>query len=457
MKIKNQLRTATILLGAACVLPAQTYMMKGTSSDGTGVYDYNKYVGTLEGDTPIVTGIGGGIEGYDSQLCWAFSASDILQWWQKNAANGTFKGIPTTIVAESGAPTAPSFFSNTSANPLYSGSIMANYAVNWKDYPDAASRALNWWINGSPTTSSEEVSAGYYKDLVRYNYDRLLSYKEWYNKTESDVFKYVAQAARTGTGLSFRIGRAGGGHIMTIWGAEFSGGKYYLYITDSDDGLSQLKRLQLYSTGEEYLRLEGYDDWYVTGGTPFKPNLVVNSANSRESGGSAGGSALIGGAYYFGRESGTYEADIETRVLVAENLYVESNTEVWVDVDFMNVNDYIECSQGFYKDALTWTDSSKMYFDFSDVSGDAGLLEIMRGEALLLAAFGSTDFSLSDFAITEGSRREGFGGEFSWNDAENPTALYFTIVPEPAGFCAALSLAALCALMLLRRRGAKLK
>lgn len=454
MELKYPLKTASfaILLGAACVLSAQTYMMKGTSSDGTGVYDYNKYVGTLEGDTPIVTGIGGGIEGYDSQLCWAFSASNILQWWQTNAANGTFKGIPTTIVAESGAPTAPLFFSNTNANPLYSASIMGNYAVNWEDAPDSARRAFNWWINGSSTTSSKEISAGYYENILLYNNNSHLSYKEWNNKTESDILKYVAQAARSGTGLSFRIAKGGGGHIMTIWGAEFSGGKYYLYITDSDDGLSQMTRARLYSTGEEFLRLEGYDGWYVTGATPFKPNLAVVSENSR-----GAGNSVIGGEYYFGRESGAYAADIETRALVAENLYVEAGTEVWVDVDFLNVNDYIDCSNGFFKDALTWTDSSKMYFDFSNLSGDAALLDIMRGETLLLAYFDSTDFSLSDFSITAGSMLNGFDGNFEWDNIEDPAALYFTIVPEPAGFCAALSLSALCALLLLRRRGAKLK
>jgi len=182
----------------------------------------------------------------DDLLCWAASASNVLEWtgW------GQVGGMTTT------------------------DDMFGYFQDHWTDVGGNPYYAWDWWFDGtndSPNTSSwaqVDVSGGGFwsgEDISDYRY---------YSTDDSAAMATIDSWLHSGYGTTISIGGAGA-HSITVWGFETdSAGDYAgLYVTDSDDDEGgtgtrpdKLRYYDVaYSNSRWYLDdYAGSDGWYIT-------------------------------------------------------------------------------------------------------------------------------------------------------------------------------------------------
>lgn len=178
----------------------------------------------------------------DFSLCWAASASNVLNW-------GNWGNTPLES------------FSNEN-------DIFQYYKNHFTDSWGDPNQALNWWLNGgTPSTGAqlESPGGGFWNS---YNYS---DYSELYNPIE--LMTNLDAALRAGDGVSLLVYRHGyaGGHAITLWGFDYDinqlGGVDYtgVYVTDSDDGVTALQHYGIHKNGNLYDFDIFYNqsDWYL--------------------------------------------------------------------------------------------------------------------------------------------------------------------------------------------------
>ena len=239
--LRSLLCTALALCFAPALWAEQFYQVwaPGVSEEG-GWYDYNKT--TLN-------------EGYraDTGMCWAYSASNVIAWWQNhNADTLTANGI-----------TAPQ-----------NEQIVNTFVGVYKNIGFWPSAAYEWWIKGTGdlvTGNVNEYGSSNYVDwetiepkdkdtsavekelgLTGFNINTLANggilknaYKDlpliifgvYYNNNPFDFAEAIIQAIKDGYALSLSVDQA---HAYTLWGVEYKEMDQGLmitkaWITDSDD------------------------------------------------------------------------------------------------------------------------------------------------------------------------------------------------------------------------------
>jgi len=229
----------------------------------SGWYDVNKY--------------GQGSNG-DIQMCWAASASNIIQWWQDRyvAAGGT---LPSTAISGAGSK-------DYGYARRYELALMDMYHDEWDNtYGGHVNEAIPWYFEGKlnggeyATADSQAVpktEGGYWKSIwpsvvenMYCGYDYIapptfetaytytVSYNNYYlwgngsSLTGTDRLKYVSDLvvrafdhgmASMTISLSSNIYSLH--HAVTLWGYEIdntTGLLTRVWITDSDDLTSEPK------------------------------------------------------------------------------------------------------------------------------------------------------------------------------------------------------------------------
>jgi hypothetical protein len=175
----------------------------------------------------------------DSLMCWAASASNILEW---------------------GKWTTPTYNTATA--------IFQNFKDHWTNGRGWQYWAWQWWLQGTPppttTYASIDVSGGgnYFPTLNFYNYYASVS--------GSGELAAMDQLMHKGCGISLVITKgSNASHTITCWGFDYTttnGNTDYtaIYYTDSDDGVTALKTMTLaYNNGWYFT--SGYTSWLLSG------------------------------------------------------------------------------------------------------------------------------------------------------------------------------------------------
>lgn len=172
----------------------------------------------------------------DSQLCWAAASSNILEWtgW------GT--------LADS-----------TEQN------IFDEFKEHWTNQGGMALHGWKWWLNGGlppnePNVAQVNVSGGgnYWSGVNFWDY-----YYQDFSKTS--VMGSLSSYLKSGYGVTLGVYKYGGAHALTAWGYDYdSSGNYTgVWVSDSDDNSSIMKRLSVsYSNGQWNLG-DSYAGWYI--------------------------------------------------------------------------------------------------------------------------------------------------------------------------------------------------
>ena len=249
---------AAASLVSAGTLRAETVFAKDVSLTD-GWYDVNKlWVGeTAEGlswdeaDAPAEIASSG--IAADASMCWAATASNMIQWGYGQVAAGTF-------VAE----TPAGYDASRAFAARQQLSVYKTFCENWTDDGNTIANGLAWWLTGEsefesvespasePTTTTggaylanaAGVSLASYIESIDLIYDDNVSGA--YSLAElSDGFKESFGSQGGVVGLAINVynqedGDVEGGHAITCWGCEFDedGLLSALYVTDSDDCVS---------------------------------------------------------------------------------------------------------------------------------------------------------------------------------------------------------------------------
>jgi hypothetical protein len=219
----KHLALPALLLGLSAAASAAPVFVSGVS-EASGWLDVNK------------TGMD------DTRLCWAASSSNIL--------------------AYTGWTGGTSLSSNSS--------IFNNFKYYWNDKDGAPWYGTEWWFDG---INQMQGTAGW-AQLDRFSH--IGFYKGWYDSnaefspvtSEDTLYKFVHGDTALGNvgialGIRWQVENSSGelvddgGHSVTLWGVDADSDQ--IYVTDSDDGVSDLKAYK-YEEDAGTLRLLGYKD-----------------------------------------------------------------------------------------------------------------------------------------------------------------------------------------------------
>lgn len=230
----------------------------GKYTGGSGWYDVNKlWVGETEDgrswdETDAPDAIADSDIATDASMCWAATASNMIQWCYGQVAAGTFvAGTPA------GYDASRAFAARQQL------SVYKTFCENWTDDGNTIANGLAWWLTGDgefesvespasePTTTggaylanAADVSLASYIESIELIYDDNVSGA--YSLAElSDGFKESFGSQGGVIGLAINVYNqeeddVEGGHAITCWGCEFDedGLLSALYVTDSDDCVS---------------------------------------------------------------------------------------------------------------------------------------------------------------------------------------------------------------------------
>ncbi len=200
------------------------------SAYATSYYGYNDFGGTWHDTNKSDTNTD------DDLLCWAASAANILDW-----ANWD---TPTYDTEDK---------------------IFANYQEHWTDGVGRADIAWQWWFDGTETTyynwaSVDKPGGGNHFSTAGSFWDYY--HEDWsgYRGNGSGTMKTIDEYLHNGYGVSLGIYNSRNGHFLTAWGYETDDDGNYqgIYVTDSDDHLSQLQYYDVFWNG--YV-----GKWYLQG------------------------------------------------------------------------------------------------------------------------------------------------------------------------------------------------
>lgn len=241
---KNGVVSNEITVTAEAVESGTTVVFAEGVTTTSGWYDVNKLIK------------GGG----DTQMCWAASAANMIQWWQdRYVAAGN--SLPAGAVTGTGTKTYDNGYTyNLALMELYRDSWTE---LHWGSYPD---HAVIWYFEGRNVYSSfvncsqpSNSTGGYYANIWSqiltntYNgYSNGISgeinnYYEWGNGSGLNAQErlkkfsdYVVESIDKGvTSLTISLNSNGGLlHATTLWGYEIdnaTGMLTKIWLTDSDD------------------------------------------------------------------------------------------------------------------------------------------------------------------------------------------------------------------------------
>ncbi len=238
----------------ASLLYADIYLVDGVDLDDSSTYyDFDKL-----------------LDGTDDDLCWAYSASNVLQWWQDKQDDFYIDlySIPD---------------GNTNSD-AYVSDIVSTFVDYWENDGGFEINGFTWWLSAVGGSAMEQTGdsdetlyfpegGGYWSDFVStttYIGEQVDIAIE--NSFEQYFIEVMYDAIFDGSGMTLGIYTDegdGGAHAITLWGyGTDDEGNYWLYLTDSDDddGVGMFTIDIEYNATDALWYLQGYggsDDWYV--------------------------------------------------------------------------------------------------------------------------------------------------------------------------------------------------
>jgi hypothetical protein len=204
----------------------------------------------------------------DSLMCWAASASNILDW---------------------GSWDTPTY--NTEAK------IFQDIKDHWTNNRGWQSWAWKWWLTGAQAPYKIYAYANIPGGGA--NFPGTSFYSNYSTAFGSSEMATMDALMNKGYGISLVIGpNHTNQHAITCWGYDYTltgTTKNYtaLYITDSDDGVTALKKMGLaYSAANGWYFTDGYTNWDINGIYAFERKGGTVTLASGSSTGAAPGAAV---------------------------------------------------------------------------------------------------------------------------------------------------------------------
>ena len=174
----------------------------------------------------------------DSLMCWAASASNILDW---------------------GNWDTPVFNTETK--------IFQDIKNHWTNGRGWQSWAWKWWLIGSPPPTNTYAHIDVPGGGNYYPTENFFSY--YTSASGLGEMASMDHLMHEGYGISLAIYKGTASHAITCWGFDYTitnGVSNYtsVYVTDSDDGVTALKKMGLtYNNGWRFT--SGYTGWLISG------------------------------------------------------------------------------------------------------------------------------------------------------------------------------------------------
>ncbi len=231
----------------------------------------------------------------DNNLCWAASASCIIDYWQSLYI--TASTIPT-------GETIWTRFKEACTQDLLGNQL---FGIQWwlaGDYSGSTLRdsdksndraAFNSGTTINPIPEYSGSFAGYYWDVIPDTYANTSTRGPqashiqdflWYANGPEEDFSttLIKRLASAPIGLGLRDTNNKLGHAITLWGVEYEGDAICrIWITDSDDyttGIREIETALITISGKTYIKLIDYTDNTNYGDVYIVQSYGVNTAES---------------------------------------------------------------------------------------------------------------------------------------------------------------------------------
>lgn len=206
--------------------------------------------------------------GQDDELCWAFAASNAINYWQDTKSAS---GVQLPYGTPTGEPTSS-----------YSSDITQIFVDNWVNDGGEECSAFNWWFAGT-VPSDPEYEGQLKPDAIGGGYwlgtpyaDGLISTKVSFGARASDqalLFDTINEAVSNQFALTCGIYNDYGAHAITLWGCELDENTNEisgLWVSDSDNDflgnflidLTWNEELLSWDLGESQTS-QDYSGWYL--------------------------------------------------------------------------------------------------------------------------------------------------------------------------------------------------
>lgn len=254
-------RLLTFVLIAACVVSTSSLYGVSVLLDGVA-----------EGDTRYDSKKL--FNGKDDNLCWAFSVSNAIKYWQNSKSA---QGVEIPSGTPLGIPTAD-----------YSSDITQTFVDNWENYGGEECNGFDWWFSGNISMPDDSggitsESSGLKQDATGGSYwigtpyaEGTISVEFVFDETENDYLaltEVIDNAIENGWALTCGIYSDQGGHAITLWGYEMDEVTREvtgLWICDSDNEFIGNYMVELDWNGDEFvwelgnsLSEDDYTGWYL--------------------------------------------------------------------------------------------------------------------------------------------------------------------------------------------------
>lgn len=273
---------------ALSTVSAAQAWVDGVSAEHGGWIDYEKNPTENDGD---------------DLLCWAASASNIIDYWQQRyvvpANTPTGGAIWETFKSSCAMDTSGRFIS---AMQWWLGGDYEGTTLDNDDKTDLSTYLDNRAVYRQPTDEDSAIVTdldefgGYYWDCFDYEYEgvsyadgkqvHLYNFLYGFGSYSSIEEKLVAELAAP-MSLSIRDTNSKLAHAITLWGMDYSedaSGNISvnsIWITDSDDYTTQLRQLDTYYKEDDAkIYLTGYSDYPLYGDIYLSGALGINLAES---------------------------------------------------------------------------------------------------------------------------------------------------------------------------------
>lgn len=226
----------------------------------------------------------------DSEMCWAATAANMINWWQHWDTNYNSSAPQGTVAVYTQLKT------DYNANLPDTSALVG---IEWWFNASTFSSGQRWkydqatgqWVEDTSIFPNSDKFSGYYSNLSLSAtiYDNKSTYQQ-----ASDSLISAFKNGQTSVGLGIFSASSTGnvGHSITMWGLEYdtaSNTVSKLYVTDSDDYGRGLITL---TTKEDDGKMFLMGDGYYSSGSWYVDNFVTLDLNSPKA--SAGADSASG-------------------------------------------------------------------------------------------------------------------------------------------------------------------
>ena len=206
---------------------------------GSTYYGYIEWGGTWHDANKTKAG--------DSSLCWAAAASNILDW--------------------------AGYYTDTYKNQT---EIFSDFTSHWTDKGGFPKYGWEWYLNGvnsspggSDFSQPDNLGGGNNWSSVPIQLVPIPAGVYHEEADDPNAMSAVARFLHAGYGVTLAIYTSGGAHTLTCWGYEsndITGAYTGVYVTDSDDGQSDMVRYSVsqHDVGGPWYIGYGTGSWYIS-------------------------------------------------------------------------------------------------------------------------------------------------------------------------------------------------